>query len=231
MTMNESQIEQMQGDSATYKWYGVGVGAPVDNRCAQCGITHADYCMGACEVPKGHVCHGNSGLRDRKGNEIFVGDKCTVKMSNGSTENAFVAFVDGCFELHFIRPVSIAGFYNDRDYLKCHTCNYAVEVITSDDNRLEKNTDVAASLINFLESQKARIDTLDFICEERFNEIAGLEAENAELRAQVPKVVRPVPMLDSGYWGKCKCGEFVHKTDVACTGCGAHLDFSEEYNA
>jgi len=69
---------------------------------------------------------------DKKNVHIFEKDKCDVVLASGRHVHAFVVFVDGCFELHFVSPIEINHQYNDRDYLKCHTINHAVEVIPED---------------------------------------------------------------------------------------------------
>lgn len=72
-----------------------------------------------------------SGLRDKKGNEIYDGDCCKLINSGGWTGYGIVRLFDGCFEIVFKYPLwdPILRASRPRDYLKCWTINYAIEVI------------------------------------------------------------------------------------------------------
>jgi len=54
--------------------------------------------------------------------------------------------------------------------------------------------------------------------------IVELEAENAELEAQVPRVVE---VKDTPFRYACVCGSTAYEVDIFCHVCGAKLDWSE----
>ena len=70
-----------------------------------------------------------TGSKDKNCKEIYDDDRCNVLLSTGKTVKATVVEIDGCFELKFDEYIIINERNTKRDYLKCHTCNYSVEVI------------------------------------------------------------------------------------------------------
>ena len=81
----------------------------------------------------GHIDKESLGLfsdhKDCEGKEIYVKDRVSVKLANGSKEKGTIEFIDGCFDIVFDIPVEIGLFYKRRDYLKCFTINHAVKII------------------------------------------------------------------------------------------------------
>jgi uncharacterized phage protein (TIGR01671 family) len=63
-----------------------------------------------------------TGLHDRNGKEIYEGDICKLYNSMGLYFIVEVRIVDGCAEIY-------VSELKQRDYLKCYTVNYAVDVI------------------------------------------------------------------------------------------------------
>jgi uncharacterized phage protein (TIGR01671 family) len=70
-----------------------------------------------------------TGLKDKHEKEIYEGDYCKLINANGFTGYGYVQFNDGCFDILFKEPLYSCRAYHHRDYLKCWTVNYAIEII------------------------------------------------------------------------------------------------------
>ena len=71
------------------------------------------------------ILEAYTGLKDNIKKDIYEGDIVECWSAYGGRFKAEIVFQDGCFEIQ--EPQGKDGVF--RDYLKCFTCNHAVEII------------------------------------------------------------------------------------------------------